>query len=522
VAKLTLSLKVYIFPEIFTNMKKQIVKNITMNGFSFFCNVVIGLLLTPYLVKHIGVAAYGLIPLAMFFTEYIGVITQSLTASINRSLTLALQDNNLLEANKVFNSALFLMLFIATFQLICIYYPIKNITTIISIPALLSEQAVWFFAMIFINFSVSLIASIFSVSMYAANRLDLMEIANILRALTRVGIILLLFSIGEVDLISVGIASILSGLVVLLFAIYWWVKLTPSLTINPRVIAKEKLKPIFSLGGWLLVNQVGFLLLLKVDLLIINKFMGAVASGEYSVATKLSEVLRALSAVLSGVLGPVVMIYFAKQEFDKMIGITVVFIKFLSLLMTIPIVVVCVFSQEILSAWMGEEFEHLYVVVWLVTLPLVINLGITPLFAINVALNKVKAPALVTLMLGVVGVISSILLIQYTNLGYLAIAASSGIILTIKNAIFIPLYGAKILNLPIFTFTKIHVKTMLFLILILISMSVVKSFFEFKSLVSLFSAMSISAITSIGILWFFYSIAEIKTLKSILSKKTKK
>lgn len=500
-------------------MKKQIFKNIIMNGFSFFCNVVIGLLLIPYLVKHIGVAAYGLIPLAMFFTEYIGIITQSLTASINRSLTLAIQDNNAVEANKVFNSALFLMLFIVFFQLISMYYPIVNIASIISIPEMLTEQAVWFFAMIFINFSISLIASIFSVSMYASNRLDLMEIANILRALTRVSVILFLFNYGDVDLISVGIASLLSGLVVLLFAIYWWGKLTPSLNINYRHVEKAKLKPILSLGGWLLVNQVGFLLFLKVDLLIINKFLGATASGEYSVATKVSEVIRALSGVLSGVLGPVVMIYFAQQQVAKMVEITVAFVKFLSLSMAIPVVVVCVFSQEILSIWMGEEFKHLYVVVWLVTLPLVINLGVTPLFSINIVMNKVKVPALLTLFLGGMGIISSIILLKYTDLGYLSVAIASGIALTIKNAIFVPIYSSIILDLPVSIFIKTHINTIVFSSILLLCMTWFKNLYSFKDQISLLLVIFICIIFALILSFFFYSQAERKKILAIVLRK---
>ena len=491
-----------------------------MNGFSFFCNVIIGILLVPYLVKHIGVAAYGLIPLAMFFTEYIGVITQSLTASINRSLTLAIQENNIEEANIVFNSAFFLMLFIAVFQLMVMSYPINHISLLISIPHALSTQAVWFFGMIFVNFSLSLITAIFSVSMYATNRLDLMQIANLIRAILRVAIIIILFNFGDVNLISVGMASLLSGFIALFFSIYWRCKLTPFLTVNYRYISKAKLKPIFSLGGWLLVNQIGFLLFLKVDLLIINKYLGAEASGEYSVVTKLAEVLRIFSGVLSGVLGPVVMLHFAKKQFSKMVDITVIFVKFLSLSMTVPIVLVCVFSEEILTLWVGPEFSHLYIVVWFVTLPLVINLGVTPLFSINVALNKVKVPALITLTLGVLGVSSSILLITYTDLGYLSIAIASGIMLTIKNAFFMPLYSAKILDLPVFTFFKIHLNTLFFLVVTLIMVSFIKQLMPSQDIVSLLITLSISGIPTILLSLFFYSSQERSRLISVVKRRS--
>ena len=91
-------------------MNKQILKNILFNIINFIVNVAIGLALTPYLIKKLGIAAYGLIPLAMFLSSYIGVLTQSLTASVNRFLINELQNNNVSESNKVFNTALVTML----------------------------------------------------------------------------------------------------------------------------------------------------------------------------------------------------------------------------------------------------------------------------------------------------------------------------------------------------------------------------------------------------------------------------
>jgi membrane protein EpsK len=209
-------------------MKRQIFKNVIVNGFSFICNVVIALLLTPFLVNSIGVAAYGLIPLAMFFTEYIGLITQSLTSSVNRTLTISIQKGDISEANTIFNTSFFMMVFIAFAQLLLVSYPISQLNSIISIPEDLVVQAKFFFLLVFINFTLSLITSIFSVSMYSANRLDLMQISNIIRTLIRAGFIVTLFSIGNVDLITVGIASLVSGLFSLLYSIFWWRKLTPN------------------------------------------------------------------------------------------------------------------------------------------------------------------------------------------------------------------------------------------------------------------------------------------------------
>ncbi|MCE9911740.1 hypothetical protein LZ642_08965, partial [Hafnia paralvei] len=90
-------------------MNKQIIKNIFYNILNFGVNIILGIALTPLLIRHMGIAAYGIIPLAMFITSYVGVLTQSLTASVNRYLIYSLQHDNKKETNLIFNTALVLM-----------------------------------------------------------------------------------------------------------------------------------------------------------------------------------------------------------------------------------------------------------------------------------------------------------------------------------------------------------------------------------------------------------------------------
>ena len=69
----------------------QVPKNLFVNILSFVSSILIGLWLTPYMIGHLGLAAYGLIPLAMFFSQYIGVILNAINMSINRFLLITLQ-----------------------------------------------------------------------------------------------------------------------------------------------------------------------------------------------------------------------------------------------------------------------------------------------------------------------------------------------------------------------------------------------------------------------------------------------
>ena len=84
----------------------QLPKNLIANMVYFLINIIIGILLVPYFVSTLGVAAYGLIPLAASITGYVGIVVQSLNTSVSRYLTVDLQQEDYAAANQTFNTAL--------------------------------------------------------------------------------------------------------------------------------------------------------------------------------------------------------------------------------------------------------------------------------------------------------------------------------------------------------------------------------------------------------------------------------
>lgn len=56
----------------------QLPRNLAANIAYFLVNIVIGVLLIPYFINILGVAAYGIIPLATSITGYVAIVVQSL------------------------------------------------------------------------------------------------------------------------------------------------------------------------------------------------------------------------------------------------------------------------------------------------------------------------------------------------------------------------------------------------------------------------------------------------------------
>jgi membrane protein EpsK len=129
-------------------------------------------------------------------------------------------------------------------------------------------------------------------------------------------------------------------------------------------------------------------------------------------------------------------------------------VKYLGLLIALPIGLLCGLARPLLIVWLGPGFSDLSWLVVVLVSHLCINLAITPLFGIQEATNHVRLPGVLTLVMGLANVGLAVALALWSGWGFISIAISGAIVLTAKNAIFTPLYAARILKLPWHTFLR--------------------------------------------------------------------
>src|SRR5690606_64676 len=160
---------------------EQVRKNLVFNILSLLANIAVGIFYTPFLVKSLGVVAYGVIPLALIINQYIGVITGSLTGALTRFYSIALQKNDKVEASKSLSTSFLIISVIVLVLVVPLWYFIQKIDNIFTIPDELVVDAKLLFTYTAISFAVSLFSSIFNVILYAFNRLDLLNVVKIIR-----------------------------------------------------------------------------------------------------------------------------------------------------------------------------------------------------------------------------------------------------------------------------------------------------------------------------------------------------
>lgn len=80
----------------------QVRKNLMTNVMCLVTNVLVGLLYTPYLVRELGVATYGVLPIALVINQYIIILTDSLQNSVTRFYSIEYRQNNFKKASTYF------------------------------------------------------------------------------------------------------------------------------------------------------------------------------------------------------------------------------------------------------------------------------------------------------------------------------------------------------------------------------------------------------------------------------------
>jgi membrane protein EpsK len=433
---------------------EQLPRNLAANLIYFLVNIIIGILLVPYFINAFGVAAYGLIPLATSITGYVVIVIQSLNIAVSRFLAIDLQREDYAAANKTFNTALFGLTGVILLLIPVIFVVVYFVPSIFHVPAGQETRAILLFLGVSAAFLIRSWSGNFTVQLFAYNRLDLQILVNLTNLIIQTGLIILLFTLLGPDLALVGGAHLIGAVVASGVAIILARRVCPHLRVSVSSIDRGRVRDLCGMGWWVVVNNIGSLLFLHIDLIVVNLLFGATSSGEYAIALQWVILLRAIAGVLSGNLTPTILSYYARKQTGTLIQFTKSAVKLMGLAMALPIGLICGLAPELLTLWVGEEFAFLWPLMVLLIVHLTVNLAVLPLFSINVAHNRVQLPGIVTLLMGIGNFGLAVALPLLTGVGYYGVAAAGAIVLTLKNAFFTPWYATKVLGVGAHTFTQ--------------------------------------------------------------------
>src|SRR5258708_6839927 len=109
--------------------------NLATNIGNFGLTMVVGAWYVPFLVRKLGPAAYGLIPLASSITSYMSLITLGLNSAVGRYLTIALEHEDQKQANLIFNTSFWGSIALTAMLLVPAVLGIVYLDRLIQVPS---------------------------------------------------------------------------------------------------------------------------------------------------------------------------------------------------------------------------------------------------------------------------------------------------------------------------------------------------------------------------------------------------
>lgn len=420
--------------------------NLLGNAGSFVVSLAIGVWMTPYLISHLGVATYGLVPLATNITSYMAIITVALSGSVGRFLAVDIAGDDVESANRTFNTSLLASLALAIALLPLVGALAWFGPSVLSVPPGQENAARWLLLSAGLAFLINTVGSNFAASTFARNRLDLQRMADVIGTLTQAACIVILFAVYGASLWQVGLALLAMAAARQITNWALWRRLTPELRVCRNAFDGSKLRSVLGMGGWLTVNAAGAILLLQAELLMANLMLGAHAAGLYAPLVQWSTLLRSLTGVASGVLTPTFVVHYVRGEEDRLTSVARLAVKTLGLAIALPVGLVAGLSEPLLRTWLGDEYAHLWPLLALMTLPLSINLAVIPLYGVNQAMNRLLCPSAVIVPAGLANVALAAVLAGPLGWGLYGIAGAGVIVQTCYSLFFTPVYAAHILR----------------------------------------------------------------------------
>lgn len=494
-------------------------RNVITNVIQLAVNILIGLLLVPFFIDTLGPAAYALIPLATSLTTYVILFVDVINAAIARFLTIELQRGDVKKANETYSTSFTILIgfvIILTPVVLLISYFAPNIFETGSIS---SVEVSIFFALIMLSVLVSALKSNFMVVLFSYNRLDLRNIVTIVQTLGQVIIIVLLFNIFGPSLPSVGFAYLSAAVVSFILSYLLARKQTDVVSYSLSSFNKSRIRELAGLSFFILFDRLGCVMQSQIALIVVNIYFGAVLQAEYSLVITIGSFLVSLGGIVTSTVAPKV---YSLAGLNDDIGVTRfvgMFTKITGLLIALPLALICIFSEQLLTIWVGPEYAHISSLVWLLIPVYYFTITLSCQSSIGISHNRMKIPALLNMVAGIVYLILALVFPTVFNNGYYGVALAYVVTIFTLHGIIGSMFYMYVLKGPLFTFIKkMWVGVFAMLILMLIGILYTRVIVVNSIGMLLLSGIIFTTIYLVVLLRFVLSTEEKNLAKSCLPK----
>ncbi len=430
----------------------QLKKGAILSYTTIFLTNIIGLLLTPFIIRSLGQSEYGLYILLGSFVGYISLLDFGLSNTIVRFVAKYRANNDKNGEKNFLATVLIIYAVISCFVFLIGTVGYYNLDTIFDkslTPEELDKAKILMILFVF-NMTISLPGGTFAGICSGYEQFVFPRAVNIVRYIIRSALVVIVLIYGG-DSISIVIVDTSLNVLIILVNMFFVFKIM-KVKIKLLNFNKKLIKKIFSYSVWIFVFAMIGELFWKSGQMIMGIAISTEAVAIFAVGITLSGYFGAFAGAINSVFLP--RATFMVENNSNRIELTDFFIK-LGRILTFLLMYVwagfILFGKNFIELWVGDEYYDSYLITVIIMtayiLPLVQNFANSLIEATGRFKYKAKV-YFITISLGII--VGSLLSPYY---GYWAITWSYSIFWVISQII-MNIYFDNTLNLDIIFFFK--------------------------------------------------------------------
>lgn len=317
---------------------------------------VVGLLLLPFNVSHLGQAAWGLWMLTASLNSYFSLLDLGYGGSITKFVAEYRARRDAESLNQILSTMFVLFTGVGVVAYVAFMLVASHVTALFNLAPDQVTAARQLLLITGLYVAIGFPFSVFGGVMNGFQRYDINNLVAVGTSIVVaiVNVVMLLVGCSLVQLVAVT-----TGIRVLAYLIYRRnaYRVFPALSIRPSRFGTARLKEVTGFSVYMSIIDWSNKLNYSIDAIVIGAFLSPAAVALWTVPQRLAEFLQRLTNQLNGVLFPVVVDSDAGERPDRLRTIFIQGTR-LSLFAVVPLAAALfMLADPLIRVWVGSRFE---------------------------------------------------------------------------------------------------------------------------------------------------------------------
>jgi O-antigen/teichoic acid export membrane protein len=388
-----------------------VARNVSTRILAIGADMVVGLLVLPFNVAHLGASAYGLWMLTASITTYFSVLDLGYGGALVKFVAQYRARRDPQALNEILSTTFHLFTGFGVISYAVAIVLAVYLDRLFHLSPADAQVGRVVLLLISLNVTAGMAFGVFGGVINGFQRYDLNSTVSIVTALATAVVNVLVLDMGY------GLVALVAATTAVRLAAYWAYRANayrvfPALRIRSGLFRRDRLRELTSFSVYMFVIDWARKLNYSLDAVVIAAFMNTSAVAVWSIGQRVVEAMLRLTIQLSDVLFPAVVDHDTSRRINRLQAILLIGTR-LSLATVIPIAVALILlADALVRAWVGQNFSGSVAVLQLLSVTVIFRVGNATATTLLKGAGEHRLVAVTNILTGVVNLALSVVLVR--------------------------------------------------------------------------------------------------------------